>query len=87
MEQNITRETVLQELNLIPEANLFDLYQLLHRFRLRTEANRGNTIVINQFAGCWNEMPASTFDDFLTDVTERRTNAFLRRRTVEAETD
>lgn len=80
------KQQLLQELNLIPEDKLADVYNFLHHFRLGLEksANSAVSEQILSFAGCWSDMPVSTFDDFLQDITERRQHAFLGRRNDES---
>ncbi len=87
MSRTDARETVLREVNLIPEDKLFQVYELLHYFRLDLEAARDKTESVMQFAGCWEDMPDETFAAFTQKVAERRQGAFSRRRNREGGID
>ena len=82
------KDKVIQEINLIPEDKLADLYNFIHYFRLglETSAHNENKQTL-AFAGCWREMPDETFSAFMSEITERRHLAFTRRRTGESSTD
>jgi len=74
------KNKVLQEIDLIPEDKLADIYNFVHQFRLQLE----NTSTVRNrptisFAGCWNDMPDDLFDEFIEEIEERRQNAFKRR--------
>ncbi len=45
--------------------------------------NVGAAEQIMKFAGAWQDMPEATFNDFLTEVQQRRRFAFSRRRNRE----
>jgi hypothetical protein len=85
--QSVEKTRVLEELSLIPEDKLPDIYQLLHYFRLGLEASRGRTQPVMSFAGCWRDMPEPVFDTFVQDVFQRRRQAFSRRRDSESGAD
>jgi hypothetical protein len=87
MSQSVEKARVIEEISLIPEDKLPDIYQLLHYFRLGLEASRGRAQSVLRFAGCWQDMPDAEFDAFIKDVSQRRHQAFLRRRTYEAGVD
>jgi hypothetical protein len=73
------RVKILQELDLIPDNQLLELYQLLHDFRLRLEASKENQLAILSYAGCWRDLPDETFEFFLQEVAQRRQQAFTMR--------
>lgn len=87
MSQSIEKARVIEEIGLIPEDKLPDIYQLLHYFRLGLEASRGHAQSVMRFAGCWQDMSDAEFDAFMGDVFQRRHQAFLRRRTHETGVD
>ncbi len=79
------KQRVLQEIELIPEDKLADLYNFLHYFRLGLEkAHSPKSEQILAFAGCWQDMPDELFAEFSTEIVERRSQAFIRRRTSES---
>jgi hypothetical protein len=71
------KQRVLQEIELIPDESLEDVYDFLHALRVRSQ-----TQVVGQgegfmsFAGCWQDMPDDVFEMFLQDVALRRKQAF-----------
>jgi|GEM_PF-2182550 len=64
MDSSKLRERVLNEINLIPEDKLAQLYDFIHHFRLGIEGSSGNTPAIMQFAGCWDDMSEEMFAEF-----------------------
>lgn len=75
------KSKVLQEIDLIPEDRLTDLYNFIHYFRLGLERSRVECAQsIMAFAGCWKDMPEEAFADLVTEVRERRSQAFRGRR-------
>lgn len=77
----LIKNKVLQEIDLIPEDKLTDLYRFIHYFRLgleKSQATKADSILA--FAGCWQDMPDDIFDDFTTEIKQRRHQAFTRRR-------
>ncbi len=85
MNVSTLRTRVLEEIRLIPENKLPDLYDFISRLGL--EASKGNDKQIMQFAGCWQDMPDETFAEFSKELAERRQRAFLRRRNSGTSTD
>ena len=74
------RTKVLEELNLIPEDRLREVYDFIYFFRLGLETSRSARAgQIMKFAGCWDDMPDDDFKEFLGDIARRRSNAFLNR--------
>lgn len=75
------KDRVLQEIDLIPDDKLSDVYNFIHFFRLGIEKAEGtekqSTLA---FAGSWREMSDDMFEEFLVEVAERRRQAFTRRR-------
>jgi hypothetical protein len=84
MSQSAEKARVLEEISLIPEDRLSEIYQLLHYFRLGLEASRGRAQSVMRFAGCWRNMPDATFEAFMKEVSQRRHQAFLGRRANDA---
>lgn len=77
----LIKSKVLQEIELIPEDKLADLYNFIHYFRLgleRAQVTGPNPILA--FAGSWKDMPDELFTDFTAEITQRRRQAFTGRR-------
>lgn len=87
MGESIIRERVIEEIKLIPEHKLLEIYDFLHYFRIGLQKSIENIDQIMSFAGCWEDMPEEVFSDFLEEIAQRRTQAFLRRRSSETGTD
>jgi len=83
MTQSITRDKVMEEIQLIPEHKLEEVYDFVHYFRIGLrEAVRGNSEEIMKFAGSWNELPEEEFQEFAREISARRVQAFSRRRSA-----
>lgn len=76
----LIKNKVLQEIELIPEDRLADLYNFIHYFRLGSEKSQNTKPKsIMAFAGCWKDMSDEMFTDFTVEITQRR-QASTRRR-------
>ena len=84
---SIGRERVIEEIELIPEEKLTELFDFLHYFRLGLQKSKGSSAEIMKFAGCWQEMPEELFQEFTEEIMQRRKNAFTGRRASETSTD
>ncbi|MDX1524319.1 MAG: hypothetical protein R3264_22000 [Anaerolineae bacterium] len=77
----LIKSKVLQEIELFPEDRLTELYNFIHYFRLGIENSQPiPSTPILAFAGSWKDMPDEIFDDFTTEIKQRRHQAFARRR-------
>ncbi len=74
---------VLEEIQLLSEERLAELYEIVHAFQLASNPTR-NTM---QFAGCWNDLPNETYAALTEDFTQRRKAAFSERRNCETSPD
>ena len=77
---------VLEEIQLVPEDQLAELYSLVHSFRLRSTRSPFPKNLM-QFAGCWNDLPDEDFTEFLDDLSQRRQQAFSQRQRRETNFD
>ena len=68
MKVTISKEKIFQEIKLIPEEKLADVYALLHHFRLSLKASQTKLRPVMQYAGIWQDMPA----DIFAEITCRR---------------
>ncbi|MBF0231149.1 MAG: hypothetical protein HQK63_16390 [Desulfamplus sp.] len=69
---------VIDEVRLIPQNKLLELYSFIHFYRLGLEKIQTNTEDIMQFAGSWEEMQDEEFDKFSEDIAERRKTAYSK---------
>lgn len=79
MSTSTLRSKVIEEINRVPEEKLGEVYEFIHFFRLGVETMKKTPEDIMQFAGCWQDMPEEEFEEFLTDLAERRHHAFSGR--------
>ena len=80
-------EKVMEEIRLIPENRLSEIYNLIHFFRLGLEAGKKEARQTMRFAGCWQSMADSEYRTFSEEIQNRRRQAFSRRRNREALSD
>ena len=87
MNGSTMRNKVIEEIQLIPEDKIEELYHFIHDFRLglQTSADEGNRIM--QFAGSWEDMPAEIFTQFTEEIAQRRRHTFTGRRGSETSLD
>lgn len=71
----VTRDKLINEINLLPEDKLTEVYNFIHYFRLGTEKTKQNKDNILSFSGAWENMN----DEYLSDISERRSNTFSSR--------
>ena len=84
MGESIIRDKVMEEIKLIPEHKLSEGYDFIHYFRIGLQKSKVNINQIMQFAGCWKDMSEDLFNDFLEEISKRRSQAFAGRRDGEA---
>ena len=83
MSQSITRNKVMEEIQLIPEHKLEEVYDFVHYFRIDLgEAVLGGKEEIMKFAGSWSDLPDEVFQEFTREISERRAQAFSQRRSA-----
>lgn len=70
---------IIEEIKLLPDEKLQELYDVIHFFRVGVETVKHNPDDIMQFAGCWEDMSDEEFETFSADIAKRRSNAFSRR--------
>jgi len=78
------REKIIKEIHLIPLEKLDEVYDFIRFFRIGIERTKTNKEKVLSFAGCWEDMPENTFNEFLMEIKHRRIEAFSRRRKSEA---
>lgn len=83
MSQSITRNKVMEEIQLIPEHKLEEVYDFVHYLRIGLrEAVRGDKEEVMKFTGSWSELSDEVFQKFTLEIRERRAQAFSRRRSA-----
>jgi hypothetical protein len=88
MSSLLLKHKLQEEIDLIPEEKLADLYNFIHYFRLGAEKTQPiNKDKILSFAGCWKDMDNQVFQDVFSEIAQRRTEAFSERRNNESSTD
>lgn len=81
------RNKVIEEIELLPAEKLFEIYDLIHFFRLGLQTNKKTNKTIIDFAGSWSGMSEKEFNEFSDDIAMRRNNAFNLRRDFETSID
>ncbi len=79
MGKSIICDQVIEELKLIPQDKLLEVYDFIHYFRVGLEQSKENKDIIMKFAGCWGDLPDEVFNEFLEEIGQRRQLAFSRR--------
>jgi len=80
MTQPSDRQQLIDEINLIPESHLRQLFDLLHYFRLGLQASSpSNVEAIMSHAGDWDDLDNDTAEDFEAEIRNRRAQAFTNR--------
>ncbi len=79
MTLSVTKDKLINEISLLPEDKLGEVYNFIHYFRLGTEKTNKNDNNILSFSGSWKDMGDNKFDDYLSDISERRNKAFSSR--------
>ena len=79
MTLSITKDKLINEISLLPEDKLGEVYNFIHYFRLGTEKTNKDENNILAFSGSWKEMDDDKFDDYLSDISKRRRKAFSGR--------
>lgn len=68
MNSSTLKTKVLEEIDLVPEDKLPQVYDFIHYFRLGLETSGSDANRIMQFAGCWQDMPDDMFTEFLASI-------------------
>lgn len=79
METAKLRERVINELSLIPQDKLIEVYDVIHFFRMGLEKSKTDADKILSFSGCWGDMQDKEFNEFTEEIKQRRKQAFKGR--------
>lgn len=80
MNHSAIQNKVMEEIKLIPEDKLIEIYNFIHYFRIGLQKSQKNKENIMNFAGCWEDMPEDDFNELLNNLKQRRRKAFSRRK-------
>jgi len=73
-----TLNTILKELKNVPVDKLEDLYSIIHSLRTNTrKVDKVNQQILS-FAGSFDDMPESDYNDFVKHTNQTRENLFDR---------
>ncbi len=88
MSLQMIKHKLINEIDLIPDEKLLEVYHFIHYFRLGTQKvetkSKKNLL---SYSGSWKKMDAEVFDDYMLDIVKRRREAFSDRRNNETSTD
>ena len=79
MNNQISKNQLLEEISLIPEDRHQELYNLIHKFRISLNQSEHKINEIMQFAGSWSDFPEEDFKNFCEEIEERRQTSSTRR--------
>jgi hypothetical protein len=66
------RDKLLEEIELIPETRIGDVFDLVRAFRLGLDGQEDNVERIMRLAGSWRDMPEEEFRSFSEEIENRR---------------
>lgn len=78
MDDQITRDKVIEEVHLVPDHRIPELFDVVRGFRVG--CRRKDKAGIMRFAGSWAAFPDAEFQSFLDEIADRRAHAFSGRR-------
>jgi hypothetical protein len=84
MKTTRVRKKVLEEIKLIPEEKLPEILNFIHHVRQDVQLSNIKSNRKESFAGCWRDMPDEVYNEFVSEITQRRQAAFSRRRNGES---
>ena len=80
MTLSVMKDKLIDEINLLSDDKLGEVYNFIHHFRLGTEKTKekGNSNILS-FSGSWKDMNDKDFNEYLSDISQRRSEAFSSR--------
>ncbi len=77
------RDKLIEEIRLLPDTQLEEIYNMIHYFRLSSEKPQNILENTLKFAGSWNDLTDEEFRDLSDEISLRRQQAFTQRRNNE----
>ncbi|VEP18060.1 conserved hypothetical protein [Hyella patelloides LEGE 07179] len=77
--EKIIQNKITEEINLIPEENRQELYELIRSFRTNLKQKKSDSDRIMEFAGSWLDISDEDFNDFGEEIEQRRQVSASRR--------
>ncbi len=74
------RDKLIEEIGLIPDTQLEEIYNIIHNFRLSSEKRQNILENTLKFAGSWNDLTDEEFRDLSDEISLRRQQSFRQRR-------
>lgn len=85
--KNELQTKLVEEIMLIPNERLSELYNFIHFFRVGLETAKSGQKNTMRFAGSWKDMADMEFKEFSEEIAGRRRYAFSGRKGRETFTD
>ena len=79
MTLSVKKDKLINEISLLPEDKLGEVYNFIHYFRLGAEKIKRSGNDILSFSGSWEDMDDEDFNDYLSGISDRRSKAFSGR--------
>ena len=83
MKPSKLRDELIEEIHLIPDTELAQIYQMIRDFRLSLEKRQDNLKNTLKFAGNWDDLTEEEFTELSEQITLRRQQASRERRNDE----
>ena len=77
------RDKLIEEIRLLPDTQLEEIYNMIHEFRMSSETTQNKLDNTLKFAGSWNDLTEEEFRDLSDEISSRRQQAFTHRRNDE----
>ena len=81
------RDKLIEEIRLLPDTQLAEIYNMIHNFRLSCQKRKNSLENTLKFAGSWNDLIDEKFKDLSDEISLRRRQAFQQRRDNERISD
>jgi hypothetical protein len=65
------KHKLINEIDLIPDEKLLEVYHFIHYFRLGTQKAETKKDLLS-YSGAWSDLDAEVFDDYMLDIVKRR---------------
>ncbi len=72
-------KNIIEEIEQIPEEKLFYIYKTIHNIKIDKQKELKLKSKILNFAGAWNDMEWKNYENFISEIYERRETSFSNR--------